>query len=79
MPAAARYSGKGWKVVEISSFVASISSVTAITEFTGAAPAVGSVDPTLYRDDLRRRPARALGETDVPDGGLDDTADDRRI
>jgi len=43
----------------------------AITEFTGAAPAVGSVDPTLYRDDLRRRPARALGETDVPDGGLD--------
>jgi pyrimidine operon attenuation protein/uracil phosphoribosyltransferase len=44
----------------------------AITEFTGAAPAVGSVDPTLYRDDLRRRPARALGETDVPDGGLDD-------
>jgi pyrimidine operon attenuation protein / uracil phosphoribosyltransferase len=44
----------------------------AITKFTGAAPAVGSVDPTLYRDDLRRRPARALGETDVPDGGLDD-------
>ncbi len=44
----------------------------AITEFTGAAPAVGSVDPTLYRDDLRRHPARALGETDVPDGGLDD-------
>jgi pyrimidine operon attenuation protein / uracil phosphoribosyltransferase len=35
-------------------------------------PAVGVVDPTLYRDDLRRRPARALGDTAVPDGGLDD-------
>jgi pyrimidine operon attenuation protein / uracil phosphoribosyltransferase len=43
-----------------------------IAEFTGATPAVGSVDPTLYRDDLRRRPARALGDTDVPVGGLDD-------
>ena len=36
----------------------------AIAEFTGVPPAVGSVDPTLYRDDLRRRPARALGDTD---------------
>jgi pyrimidine operon attenuation protein/uracil phosphoribosyltransferase len=44
----------------------------AITEFAGAAPAVGTVDPTLYRDDLRRRPARALGDTDMPEGGLDD-------
>jgi pyrimidine operon attenuation protein / uracil phosphoribosyltransferase len=35
-------------------------------------PAVGVVDPTLYRDDLRRRPARALGDTTVPEGGLDD-------
>ncbi len=43
-----------------------------IAEFTGAAPAVGTVDPTLYRDDLRRRPARALGDTDLPDGGVDD-------
>jgi pyrimidine operon attenuation protein / uracil phosphoribosyltransferase len=33
---------------------------------------VGSVDPTLYRDDLRRRPARALGATDLPEGGLGD-------
>ena len=45
---------------------------TAIAEFTGVTPAVGTVDPTLYRDDLRRRPARALGDTVVPDGGLDD-------
>jgi pyrimidine operon attenuation protein / uracil phosphoribosyltransferase len=44
----------------------------AITEFTGAAPAVGTVDPTLYRDDLRRRPARALGDTDLPEDGVDD-------
>jgi pyrimidine operon attenuation protein/uracil phosphoribosyltransferase len=43
-----------------------------IAEFGGSAPPVGSVDPTLYRDDLRRRPARALEDTAVPDGGLDD-------
>ena len=43
-----------------------------IAEFTGATPAVGTVDPTLYRDDLRRRPARPLGDTEVPDGGFDD-------
>ena len=30
------------------------------------------MDPTLYRDDLRRRPARALEDTAVPEGGLDD-------
>jgi pyrimidine operon attenuation protein / uracil phosphoribosyltransferase len=44
----------------------------AIGEFAGTAPAVGSVDPTLYRDDLRRRPARALEDTAVPEGGVDD-------
>ena len=44
----------------------------AIAEFTGATPAVGTVDPTLYRDDLRRGPARPLGDTAMPDGGLDD-------
>ena len=44
----------------------------AIAEFTGAVPAVGTVDPTLYRDDLRRGPARPLGDTAVPDGGVDD-------
>ncbi len=44
----------------------------AIAEFTGTTPAVGTVDPTLYRDDLRRRPARALGDTDLPDGGVDE-------
>lgn len=44
----------------------------AIAEFTGAAPAVGSVDATLYRDDLRRGPARALEPTAMPEGGVDD-------
>jgi pyrimidine operon attenuation protein/uracil phosphoribosyltransferase len=32
---------------------------------------VGSLDITLYRDDLRLRPARALGHTDVPASGID--------
>ena len=45
----------------------------AIAEFAGtSARRSGSVDPTLYRDDLRRRPARALEDTAVPEGGLDD-------
>jgi pyrimidine operon attenuation protein/uracil phosphoribosyltransferase len=44
----------------------------AITEFGGPTPTVGSVDPTLYRDDLRRRPTRALEDTQVPEGGIDD-------
>ncbi len=45
---------------------------TAVAEFGGATLPVAVVDPTLYRDDLRRRPARALESTDIPDGGLDD-------
>jgi pyrimidine operon attenuation protein/uracil phosphoribosyltransferase len=32
---------------------------------------VGSLDITMYRDDLRLRPARALGHTAVPAGGID--------
>jgi pyrimidine operon attenuation protein/uracil phosphoribosyltransferase len=44
----------------------------AITDFAGVAPAVGSVDATLYRDDLRRGPARALESTAMPEGGVDD-------
>jgi pyrimidine operon attenuation protein / uracil phosphoribosyltransferase len=31
----------------------------------------GSLDITMYRDDLRLRPARALGRTEVPPGGID--------
>ncbi|MDE3724283.1 bifunctional pyr operon transcriptional regulator/uracil phosphoribosyltransferase PyrR [Nocardiopsis sp. N85] len=32
----------------------------------------GSLDITMYRDDLRTAPPRALGRTEIPDGGLDD-------
>jgi pyrimidine operon attenuation protein/uracil phosphoribosyltransferase len=31
----------------------------------------GSLDITMYRDDLRMRPARALGRTEVPADGID--------
>ncbi|PZS21555.1 MAG: bifunctional pyr operon transcriptional regulator/uracil phosphoribosyltransferase PyrR [Pseudonocardiales bacterium] len=43
-----------------------------IREFFGVAPVVGTLDITLYRDDLRRRPTRALRTTELPAGGLDD-------
>jgi pyrimidine operon attenuation protein/uracil phosphoribosyltransferase len=33
---------------------------------------VGSLDVTMYRDDLRMRPARTLLPTDIPTGGIDD-------
>ncbi len=32
---------------------------------------VGSLDVTMYRDDLRLRPARALEHTDIPPTGVD--------
>ncbi|WP_036508750.1 bifunctional pyr operon transcriptional regulator/uracil phosphoribosyltransferase PyrR [Nocardioides sp. URHA0020] len=32
---------------------------------------VGSVDVTMYRDDLRMKPARALLPTQIPAGGID--------
>ncbi|WP_166353855.1 bifunctional pyr operon transcriptional regulator/uracil phosphoribosyltransferase PyrR [Phytoactinopolyspora limicola] len=32
---------------------------------------VGALDVTMYRDDLRLRPARALERTDIPAGGVD--------
>jgi pyrimidine operon attenuation protein/uracil phosphoribosyltransferase len=32
----------------------------------------GSLDITMFRDDLRMRPARGLGRTELPDGGIDD-------
>lgn len=39
--------------------------------FTGARFPTGSLDITLYRDDLRHRPPRALEETSLPSGGID--------
>ena len=43
-----------------------------IEAFSGAAVDVGTVDITLYRDDLRRRGVRALEPTLLPDAGIDD-------
>jgi len=37
----------------------------------GADVPVGSLDITMFRDDLRLRPARALGQTVVPAEGID--------
>ncbi|MDO5730220.1 bifunctional pyr operon transcriptional regulator/uracil phosphoribosyltransferase PyrR [Corynebacterium sphenisci] len=42
-----------------------------IERFSGIRPATGSLDITLYRDDLRERPHRALQPTRIPDGGVD--------
>jgi pyrimidine operon attenuation protein/uracil phosphoribosyltransferase len=43
-----------------------------IEQFEGAKVPVGSLDVTMYRDDLRLRPARALGATRLPADGIDD-------
>ncbi|MGY2128164.1 bifunctional pyr operon transcriptional regulator/uracil phosphoribosyltransferase PyrR [Blastococcus sp. SYSU DS0617] len=43
-----------------------------IEAFSGVAVDVGTVDITLYRDDLRRHGVRALEPTELPAGGIDD-------
>jgi pyrimidine operon attenuation protein / uracil phosphoribosyltransferase len=43
-----------------------------ISEVEGIEVAVGSLDVTMYRDDLRMRPARTLLPTEIPPGGIDD-------
>ncbi len=42
-----------------------------IGEFERLEVPCGSLDITMHRDDLRLRPARALGRTDLPVGGVD--------
>jgi pyrimidine operon attenuation protein/uracil phosphoribosyltransferase len=42
-----------------------------LAETEGIRVPVGSLDITLYRDDLRLRPARTLGHTEVPDSGIE--------
>ncbi len=37
----------------------------------GVSVPVGSLDVTMYRDDLRLKPARTLMPTDIPPGGID--------
>ena len=44
---------------------------TRMAEVEGHAVPVGSLDITMYRDDLRLRPARALERTEVPARGVD--------
>jgi pyrimidine operon attenuation protein/uracil phosphoribosyltransferase len=42
-----------------------------IERFEGVKIPVGSVDITMYRDDLRLKPARPLGHTELPPDGID--------
>lgn len=42
-----------------------------LEEITGRKMPVGSLDITMYRDDLRLRPARALARTDIPGEGIE--------
>lgn len=42
-----------------------------IASVEGYAVPVGSLDVTMYRDDLRMKPARALLPTSIPTGGID--------
>jgi pyrimidine operon attenuation protein/uracil phosphoribosyltransferase len=42
-----------------------------IASVEGDAVPVGSLDVTMYRDDLRLKPARALLPTEIPPGGVD--------
>jgi len=42
-----------------------------ITQVEGGPVPHGSLDVTMYRDDLRLRPARALEHTDIPHAGVD--------
>ncbi|MFG1806969.1 bifunctional pyr operon transcriptional regulator/uracil phosphoribosyltransferase PyrR [Streptomyces sp. NPDC049040] len=42
-----------------------------LAEITGREAAVGSLDTTMYRDDLRLHPPRALATTDIPGDGID--------
>lgn len=41
-------------------------------EIEGREIPVGSLDVTMYRDDLRRQPTRSIAATQVPAGGIDD-------
>lgn len=42
-----------------------------ITEISQVAVPVGSLDVTLFRDDLAKHPTRAPHRTDIPAGGID--------
>ncbi|MFJ3902518.1 bifunctional pyr operon transcriptional regulator/uracil phosphoribosyltransferase PyrR [Streptomyces sp. NPDC090025] len=42
-----------------------------LEDITGGKIPVGSLDITMYRDDLRLKPARAIGRTEIPGDGID--------
>ena len=42
-----------------------------LSQVEGRPAPAGSLDVTMYRDDLRLRPARRLGHTEVPSSGID--------
>lgn len=42
-----------------------------LSTISGSPVPVGSVDVTMYRDDLRRQPTRSPRPTSVPSGGID--------
>ncbi|MEU1424086.1 MULTISPECIES: bifunctional pyr operon transcriptional regulator/uracil phosphoribosyltransferase PyrR [unclassified Kitasatospora] len=42
-----------------------------LTQITGREIPFGTLDITMYRDDLRLKPARALEHTEIPAGGID--------
>ena len=44
----------------------------AMEQISGQRPPIGSLDVTLYRDDLDRHPTRVPHETQIPVGGIDD-------
>ena len=43
-----------------------------MAEVEGVPVAVGSLDVTMHRDDLRHQPVRPLARTAIPPGGIDD-------
>ncbi|MER7673078.1 bifunctional pyr operon transcriptional regulator/uracil phosphoribosyltransferase PyrR [Kitasatospora sp. NPDC096128] len=42
-----------------------------LAQITGRDIPLGTLDITMYRDDLRLKPARALEHTEIPPGGID--------
>ncbi|MEE1787242.1 bifunctional pyr operon transcriptional regulator/uracil phosphoribosyltransferase PyrR [Streptomyces sp. SP17BM10] len=42
-----------------------------LAQITGREIPLGTLDITMYRDDLRLKPARALEHTEIPAGGID--------
>lgn len=44
-----------------------------IAEFSGTEIGVGTLDVTLYRDDLRSKPTKPLAQTQLPPSGIDES------